>query len=185
MQAAPRGAQRAAGERSRCASQRARCARAWIAFGAWTALIFATVPFARVLERWVADALGAQAFLAFVLAVVGGAAALAWRAVAKLGSRARVALALGVSVYAGTAWQLRGNAVEAVHLVEYGVLGLLALHALASGGRDALLAPSAALLALTVGVLDEAFQWLAPQRVWDLRDIGVNALAAAGGFPGE
>jgi hypothetical protein len=32
-----------------------------------------------------------------------------------------------------------------------------------------------------VGILDEALQWLAPSRVWDLRDVGVNALAGAGG----
>ena len=154
---------------------------AWLSLGAWAALIFATVPFARAIEAWVVAALGAQAFLLGVLAVVGTAAAFAWRSFARLGLRARLGLALGVAVYGGTAWQLRGNAVEAVHLVEYGVLGLLALRALASAGRDALLAPSAALLAMSVGVLDEGLQWLAPHRVWDLRDIFLNALAATGG----
>ncbi|HEU4431024.1 MAG TPA: VanZ family protein, partial [Myxococcota bacterium] len=68
-----------------------------------------------------------------------------------------------------------------VHVVEYGVLGLLALSALAHGARDAWLAPSAALLALTIGILDEALQWFTPARVWDLRDITVNGLAGAGG----
>ncbi len=156
-------------------------ALAWLSFAAWSALIFATVPFARALEKWVVAHAGAGAFLIAVLALIALAAALGWRAVAKLGARARIALALGVVVYASTAWRLRGNAVEAVHLVEYGVLGLLALRALAPGARDSLLAPGAALLGVSVGLVDEALQWLAPARVWDLRDVGVNALAASGG----
>jgi hypothetical protein len=159
----------------------AALAGAWLAFAAWALLIFATVPFARPLERFVVEQLGAQAFLAAVLAALALAAAFAWRAFAQLGVRARAALVLGAALYAGVAWRLRGNPVEAVHIVEYGVLGLLALRALALGARDALLAPGAALLAACVGLVDEGLQWLAPKRVWDLRDIGINALAAAGG----
>jgi len=154
---------------------------AWAAFAAWVLLIFATVPFARTIEAFVVARLGDRAFLLGVLAIVAAAALLAWRALARLGARARVAVALGVALYAGAAWWLRGNPVESVHVVEYGALGLLALRALAHGARDAWLAPSAALLALTVGILDEALQWLTPARVWDLRDITVNALAGAGG----
>lgn len=153
----------------------------WAVFAAWALVIFATVPFARVLEAWVVETVGAQAFLVAVLAIVAVAAAFAWRAFAQLGLRARLALGLGVAIYAGTAWRLRGNPVEAVHIVEYGALGVLALRALAHGGRDARLAPAAALVAGSVGALDELIQWLAPGRVGDLRDIGVNALAAAGG----
>jgi len=154
---------------------------AWAACAAWALLIFATVPFARVLERYVVERLGAQAFLAAVLAALALGGAFAWRAFAQLGARARFALVLGVALYAAVAWRLRGNAVEALHIIEYGALGLLALRALAFGPRDALLAPSAALLAGCVGLVDEGLQWLAPKRVWDLREIGINALAAAGG----
>jgi hypothetical protein len=153
----------------------------WAALTGWALLIFASAPFARALEAWVVATLGAQAFLVAVLAIVALAAGFAWRAFAQLGRRARIALALGVAIYAGTAWRLRGNAVEALHVVEYGVLGVLALRALAHGGRDALLAPAGALLAASAGCLDELIQWLVPQRVGDLRDIGVNAIAAAGG----
>lgn len=151
------------------------------AFVAWALLIFATVPFARALEAWVVAHLGAQAFLVAVLALVAAAGAGAWRSFARLGARVRIVLAVGVALYATTAWQLRGNAVEAAHVVEYGVLGVLALRALAHGARDALLAPTAALLAASVGAIDETLQWLAPSRVGDLRDVGVNAIAASGG----
>ena len=156
-------------------------ARDWSAFAGWTLLIFATVPFARGLERWIVASFGAQAFLVAVFAVVVTAAAVTWHEFARLGLRARAAIALGVAIYAGTAWRLRGNAVEAVHVVEYGVLGVLALRALGHRGRDALLAPTAVLLAASVGAVDELLQWLAPNRVGDLRDISVNAIAAAGG----
>lgn len=159
---------------------RAAAARDWAALGAFSALIFATVPFARGLQKWVVAHAGEQAFLVAVLCLLGVAAALGWRAFARPPLRARLAIALGALVYASAAFRLRGNAVEAVHIVEYGVFGGLALRALASGTRDRLLAPSAALLGLTVGLIDEGLQWLAPDRVWDLRDIGVNALAAAG-----
>ncbi|HEU4431522.1 MAG TPA: VanZ family protein, partial [Myxococcota bacterium] len=154
---------------------------AWAAFASWALLIFATVPFARAIEAFVVARVGEHAFLVVVLAIVGAAALLAWRALARLGARARITVAAGVALYAATAWWLRANPVESVHVVEYGVLGLLALRALAHGGRDALLAPCAALLGLTVGLVDEALQWLAPRRVWDLRDVLINALAAAGG----
>jgi hypothetical protein len=158
-----------------------RSRAAWLAFAAWALLIFATVPFARALERVVVETLGAQAFLAAALAALLLGGAFAWRTFAQVGARARVALACGVALYAAVAWRLRGNAVEAVHIVEYGALGLLALRALTFGPRDALLAPGAALLAACVGLVDEGLQWLTPKRVWDLRDVGINALAAAGG----
>jgi hypothetical protein len=169
------------GSASEAPAARAGALRDWTSLTAWALLIFATVPFARALEALVVATLGARAFLVAVLASVALAAALAWRAFAPLGPRACATLALGAAIYAATAWRLRGNAVEAVHVVEYGVLGALALRALAHGGRDALLAPAAALLASSVGAVDELIQWLVPARVGDLRDIAVNALAASGG----
>jgi VanZ family protein len=33
------------------------------------------------------------------------------------------------------------------------------------------------LVTTVLGWLDEAFQWLVPDRVYDLRDVGFNALA--------
>jgi hypothetical protein len=155
--------------------------RDWALFAGGALAIFATVPFVRALEAWVVATAGAQAFLVAVLGIVAVAAAFAWHAVARLGARARVALLAGVAIYAGTAWQLRGNPVEAVHVVEYGALGMLALRALSHRGRDAALAPTAALLAASVGAFDEVLQWLAPDRVGDLRDVAVNGIAAAGG----
>jgi hypothetical protein len=93
---------------------------AWGAFAAWALLIFATVPFARALEALVVARLGERAFLVAVLAIVAASALLAWRPLTGLGARARAALAAGAALYAGAAWWLRANPVEAVHVVEYG-----------------------------------------------------------------
>ena len=37
---------------------------------------------------------------------------------------------------------------------------------------------AAAVLAATIGYVDELIQWLLPTRVYDLRDVGMNALGA-------
>jgi len=77
---------------------------------------------------------------------------------------------------------------ERLHLVEYGALGLLLWAALAR--RDERLGRStvadaartvalATLLVTLAGWLDEAIQGLLPNRVYDLRDVGINAGAGA------
>lgn len=76
---------------------------------------------------------------------------------------------------------------ERLHLAEYGALALLFRAALAARrardegapapalGVDAL----ALLLAAAAGLLDELIQGILPNRQYDLRDVGFNALAAA------
>ena len=154
----------------------------WLAVALWSGLIFTTIPLARAIERLVAGSVGRGAFLAFVLAC--GAAAAAW-AVAALQREAQLdvrrgsALAAVAFVYAWGAWSLRDNPEEAVHFVQYGVLGVLAFVALSHRVRDPSLYASAAGVGVSVGILDEVLQWLTPNRYWDLRDIGLNAAGAS------
>jgi hypothetical protein len=67
------------------------------------------------------------------------------------------------------------------HLFEYGLVAVLIYQALAErrrgGGR--VRAPAALALGLTVllGWLDEGIQWILPNRVYDIVDVGFNALA--------
>jgi len=70
---------------------------------------------------------------------------------------------------------------ERTHLIEYGVVAVLVHEALkerASQGRHV---PVPALVALVVtillGWLDEGIQAILPNRVYDIRDVGFNALA--------
>jgi hypothetical protein len=69
--------------------------------------------------------------------------------------------------------------VEAVHLVEYGILGVLAARALRHHAADSGSLLAAGLLVALVGTLDEVIQWLVPNRFFDLRDVVINAGSGA------
>jgi len=75
---------------------------------------------------------------------------------------------------------------ERLHLAEYGVLALLFRASLAArgrgrNGRRSRPAVAGAALGLTAvaGLVDELIQGVLPNRQYDLRDVGFNALAAA------
>ena len=95
-----------------------------------------------------------------------------------------VGIAAG-AVYAGCALAMEVPQ-ERLHLVEYGALALLLREAIAAsvaarpGGRRVSNVDVWALGAATAtGWLDEAVQGILPNRMYDLRDVGFNALAAA------
>lgn len=77
---------------------------------------------------------------------------------------------------------------ERTHLFEYGLVAVLIYRALCErrkGGR-AVRAPAALamLSAAVLGWIDECIQGILPGRVYDLRDVGVNAVAAVGAITG-
>lgn len=154
----------------------------WLLVVAWSLLIFATIPLARAIQHLVRESFGEQAFLYAVLAAVLVAFLATLRQLRSLGpiSPARGAWLAGVAaIYAGYAFTLRGNPVEAIHFLEYGLLGVLAFRALTHRMGDPAIYLAAALVGGIVGILDEAIQWTTPQRVWDLRDIWFNFFAAS------
>ena len=57
---------------------------------------------------------------------------------------------------------------------------MLALQALSHTVRDASVYFAAALVGGIVGTLDEGIQWATPDRVWDLGDIWLDFVGAAG-----
>lgn len=73
-------------------------------------------------------------------------------------------------------------ALDRTHLFEYGVLATLIYSALreraSRTGRSRLPAIWAIGAGTLIGWLDETLQRFLPDRVYDLRDVGVNALAA-------
>jgi VanZ family protein len=158
-------------------------ALSWLAVALWSGLVFATVPLARWIEAFVVSHFGRDLFLAGVLAAVVAAGAAAAAALRRARSLATVrGLWLGgvVAAYAAASVALRANAEEAVHFVEYGVLGVLAFRALGHRLHDASIYVAAALVGGMVGLVDEAIQWLVPRRVWDLRDLALNLGGASG-----
>lgn len=93
---------------------------------------------------------------------------------------AYAALAAAASVYVVAFSWLRSAHLERTHLPEYGVAAVLswrAIHPLVPGTFASYAA--AAALAATIGYVDELIQWVLPGRVYDLRDVGMNALGAA------
>lgn len=72
---------------------------------------------------------------------------------------------------------MRGSPEEAVHFVLYGGLGALLFRALAHRLHDVTIYPAAIALGTLIGTIDETVQWLLPTRVWDIRDIFLNAVS--------
>lgn len=97
----------------------------------------------------------------------------------RAGAREWAALAVVGLVYAVVASRLH-IVQERVHLIEYGAVAWLFRGALSARGVAAPLAWGGAFgLASLGGLVDEAIQGLLPNRHWDLRDVGLNALSAA------
>lgn len=156
--------------------------RAWLAVAAWLGVIWTTVPFVRHLRdayARVADPRSIAIAIA-VMAVVGaaGAGSWLWRRRTRPPLGAMLWLGMVATVIAVWSWHLDAAPVEAVHFVQYGLLGVLANRALRIDHRDASAFAAAALVGLLAGTGDEILQWLVPGRYWDLRDIVLNGAAA-------
>lgn len=155
---------------------------AWIHLIAFTLLVYATVPLARTIQGAVADRWGREAFKHGVIAVVvllGLALLLALRRVAAQatwGQRAWLVVVAAVTV--ARVRLLETSPEEAVHFLEYGVLGVLAFRALGHRLHDAGVYTCAALLCALLGLGDEVLQWVTPRRYFDFRDVGFNALGS-------
>lgn len=160
---------------------KARERRLWLALAAVLLGIYATLSPA---QRWAAalrdrGQLGAvTAGALFLLAVVAGVAWLRTRP-----GRLETGVACGLgAVYVVTVIRLPEPEARS-HLFEYGVVAVLILLALRERRGRGERVPAPALLAVlatgALGWLDEGIQALLPTRVYDLRDVGFNALAGA------
>lgn len=160
--------------------------RAWaVALGLLGAIYLSLYPLPFLLEALRARGLLrrsiAALFAAAALAVVAGALRrrARWREWAVLGA---AALVYGLLLSRMDVLQ------ERLHLLEYGAVALAFRAAIAAslgarggGGRAAGPAMLAAAFGATVaaGWLDEGIQALLPNRYYDIRDVGFNALAGA------
>jgi len=68
--------------------------------------------------------------------------------------------------------------VEAVHFLEYGLLGFFLFRALRFRINNRCIYLIAFLSGSLVGIFDEIIQWIVPLRLWDIRDVGLNALSS-------
>ena len=85
--------------------------------------------------------------------------------------------------YAVVFTSLRAQRLERTHLAEYGIAALLAWRAVTPHVRGTFAAYAAAVLIGTaIGWGDELVQGLLPNRVYDLRDVAMNAAGAVLGI---
>ncbi|MDH7512444.1 MAG: VanZ family protein [Clostridiales bacterium] len=155
---------------------------AWV----WVALcilaILLIVPLARTIQAFVSARWGRSLFGYAVLAAVGIAfisivTILVCRLKIRSPSRL-VWLAAVAGLYVYFTMKLWKAPEEAIHFLEYGLLGFLLFNALSYSTRDKSVYLAAFFIGSTVGIFDEILQWVVPGRFWDFRDVGLNALAA-------
>jgi len=153
----------------------------WVALGAYTAAIYATLPFGPQLGRafvrtgvggWL---LGPGLVVVVLLGVASTLGALVWRRAPRWAYAALGGAALG---YGAALFWLRAQHLERIHLPEYGIAGWLAWRAVRPLCGDGAAYAAAALLAAAIGWGDELLQAVTPGRVYDLRDVLANAIGA-------
>lgn len=135
--------------------------------------IFLFSAFGLALRRFVAAHLSLD-HLQLVIGAVLLAAVVAWavRYGRRLGWLWRAVVAAGGLYAAWYAVQMH-DAVEAIHLLLFGVFGFLTLDLFGPWPGIA--------VCLALAGIDEALQGVIPGRVADWRDVGLNASAALGG----
>ena len=154
--------------------------RLWFWALAVLTAIYATLPFAGAL----AAVLRARALLnaSFALAFLLVIAAVAGSALRRRPGKREIWVALGLTAVCGMVVVRMGiGPEERTHLFEYGLLAVLIHQALTERAQHGRPVPFKATLAVAatalLGWIDEGIQSLLPNRVYDLRDVGINALA--------
>ena len=156
-----------------------------IATGGLTVLVLLLVPLARKLEHagaWFMRTFSIPPLAVYALLALAGAAMLRkYYGALRLGRTQSFSLLycfLLIAIVAGVISQLVA-AIEFTHLVLYGGVSCSARMALRSSPLPRVAKVSIALcFALFLGVIDEFLQWLHPERVFDWRDIAINAVSA-------
>ncbi len=155
----------------------------WLAVALWVAVIYGTVPFVRKLREAFAQRWPPELIVVAVMALIGLAAAAAVVAILRGPRRFRGADVLWLAAVTGALviWSgsLMDRPEEAVHFVQYGILGVLLHRALRTRIDDPSVFVAAALIGTLVGTCDEILQWLVPERFFDLRDVVLNGGASA------
>ena len=153
--------------------------RLWI----WTLVVVAAIYSTLGLAPTLADELqsrdlyGAIWFIAFLLLIV----AVVVQALKKRPGGVEIGVVIGVVAVYMMVFARIAQPAEHSHLFEYGIVAFLIYLALAERRNNGRHVPSPAVLAVAttavVGWIDEGIQGLLSNRVYDILDVGVNALA--------
>jgi VanZ family protein len=151
----------------------------WLWAGAVVLAIYSTLGMARVVVEGLRERNLLRLGVAAVIVVL--ALVLAVRLMRRQPGRREVTAALGAALLYAVVFVLVERAEERLHIVEYGAVGALVYLALEERRRNGRPAPGASwllavLAATALGWLDEGIQEILPNRVYDLRDVALNAL---------
>ena len=130
--------------------------------------------FGRQLQRWAYDELSKEllGWLLIGLLVVGVGAVI--YVLLRLDWRKLWHVLWLAPIFLWLPWTMSAHPEERLHFLLFGALGWLAPQIMAL--------PWALLALLSLAVGDEVLQYFLPSRVGELRDVGVNVLAASGGL---
>ncbi len=154
----------------------------WFYVVVWSLIIFVTIPFVRVIQRFVTEQWGRETFTYFVLGAIVttfvASAVYLWRH--RAASRSGYIWLLAVAaVFISYTINLSRSPEEAIHFIQYGLLGILAYRALTHHLNTVSIYFAAALICGIVGIVDELIQWVTPRRYWGLDDIWLNFFAGS------
>ena len=130
--------------------------------------------FGRQLQRWAYEELSKEllGWLLIGLLVVGVGVVI--YLLLRMGWRKLWHLLWLAPIFLWLPWTMSVHPEERLHFLLFGALGWLAPQIVAL--------PWALLALLSLAVGDEVLQYFLPSRVGELRDVGVNVLAASGGL---
>lgn len=144
----------------------------------WVIGVFALSPFAREVQGFAREELGSSLLFQLILFITGALVAVpAFRCRSQLNRSRFLGLAVFAAAAIALALSLRKDPEEAFHLIEYGVMSVLCSRELRRRSATGIAVTAAAITA-SIGICEELFQWVLPDRYFDFRDIGINALAA-------
>lgn len=153
----------------------------WLWVALCILLIYLIVPIARLIrnfieERWTVSFFGYSVLFIVCVAFLASLYFLWFRFEIRALSN-YLWLAVIALIYVFFTIKLWKRPEEAIHFLEYGLLGILLFRALRHHIDDKSIYMAALLIGGLVGIFDEAIQWMIPRRIWDMRDIGLNALS--------
>ena len=155
---------------------------AWLWVFLCTASILLIVPLARAVQnfttaRWGRSFFGYVVLIAAAAGFLGVLYVLVFRLKIRSPSNYIWILAI-TAVYVYVTLKLWERPEEAVHFLEYGLLGFFLFRALRFSIDDKSIYLAGFLAGSLAGIFDEILQWAVPNRLWDLRDVGLNALSS-------
>jgi len=140
----------------------------------WIGVIYATIPFAVPVLRFLGSNLGGDQPLGILVSSVlfGGFGAILWKLFRRpgFGLRRGAWAALTLAGYGYYMWTIQIPA-EKIHFIEFGILVVFVFHAVRHWANNSLAFLQVIPICFMVGLSDEYVQSLVPQRVGEFADV--------------